>query len=283
MTSIRKVIVSVRDDLLQGHNLDAYLLIVFGLVFSLLDILGVVSLELLGPIILIALTLLVVGDLASRKQNRDFQQTLLAAVTSSSGPLQRFSRADDRMNEWIAAAKSLSLLGLSVSRSVAYYRSPIARMLADGGSLRVLITNPEDEAALKVAAISSEDPGNVSIHLSRITGTIEEIRNFRRLIPNADIQLRVLDMVPPFTMTLIELNEQESSKFWCHVRLPGFRKSVSDSPVIAPDPKLHEWFFEFYRAQFEELWSIAKPYSSAAASGIDSPGSSQDVLQSKAI
>lgn len=225
MVRIRRMIASVRDDLLQGQNLDAYVLIVFGLVFSFLDIIGIVSLDLLGPVILIALTILVIGDLASRKQTRDFHQTLLSAVTSSSGPLKKFSRENDQMAERIAYAKSLSLLGLSVSRTVATNRSPIAQMLANGGRLRVLITNPDDEAALKVAAISSENPGNVDIQRSRITGTIEEIRSIQLRMPEANLQLRVLDFVPPFALTFIELNERDPNKIWCYVRLGGFRKS----------------------------------------------------------
>lgn len=260
MDRVHRILASVRDDLLKGQNLDAYILIVFGLLFSFLDIIGIVSLDMLGPIILIALTILVMGDLVSRKQGREFQQTLLAAVTDSSGPLKRFTRADDRMTERIAVAKSLSLLGLSVSRSVASYRSPISHMLAGGGCLRVLITNPDDEAALKVAAVVLDDPGNPSIHRTRIMGTIEEIRNLQLHMPNANIQLRVLDFVPQFSMTLLELDSSDPEKVWCHVRLQGFQRSVSESPVIAPDPKLHEWFHEFYRCQYEELWAIGKPY-----------------------
>jgi len=259
MDRVHRLLASVRDDFLKGQNLDAYILIVFGLLFSFLDIIGVVSLDMLGPIILIALTILVMGDLVSRKQNKEFQQTLLAAVTDSSGPLKRFARVDDRMSERIAVAKSLSLLGLSVSRSVSTFRSPIARMLASGGHLRVLITNPDDEAALKVAAVVLDDSGNPSIHKTRIMGTIEEIRNLQRRMPDADIQLRVLDFVPQFSMTLLELTS-DPDQVWCHVRLQGFQKSVSESPVIAPDPKLHEWFHEFYRCQYEDLWMVGKPY-----------------------
>ncbi len=254
MNRIKMFFASVRDDLANGENLDAYVLFVLGISFALLGIFGFVDFNVLGAVILMALSLLVIGDVLNRHSNRELRNILTANQQgNASCPLKTFSVIDEQFVQSLGTAQTILLLGNSLYRSVSVQRNHIARALVNGGKVRLIVVNPYNESALKMAALASEDDISADTYKQRILSTVEETRNFKRRNPGADVLLRSIDYIPPFGLTVI-VSKGEISHTWCHVRLQGFRKAVSESPVINPDPIIHGELLRFYREQFDLMW-----------------------------
>ncbi len=254
MNRIKIFFASVRNDLANGENLDAYVLFVLGIFFALLGIFGFVDFNVLGAVILMALSLLVIGDVLNRHSNRELRNILTANNrANASSPLKPYALPDDTLVTRLKTAQETSLLGTSLHRFIPYQRNAIEGSLTAGGRLRVIITNPKNEGAMQMAALASEDRVSAATQQQRISTTVDELKNLKRRYPNGDIQLKTIDYIPPFGMTLILSRGSQSDK-WCHVRLQGFRKAVSDSPVINPDVIVHDELFRFYREQFDLMW-----------------------------
>ena len=82
MGQLRELLTIFREDLGNRENLEAYVAILLAVVFAVLGIFGVVSTEILGAVILLALSFLVFNSLANRRTIKRFE----AAVNEIRAP-----------------------------------------------------------------------------------------------------------------------------------------------------------------------------------------------------
>jgi hypothetical protein len=141
----RAVRVFVTDD-----NLDLYLLVVAGFVFTVLGITGLVGLEKLASAVLARLAILAISQIRSRKLTQPITRTRSGAVA-----LRAEFPADliDRR----ARATDILMVGLTMTRTVQGMRTDLPVILKAGGGVRVLVLDPADESLMMTAGFNCLD------------------------------------------------------------------------------------------------------------------------------
>jgi hypothetical protein len=180
------------------------------------------------------------------------QQTSFNTTLSTLSPLEPEQRVHTRN------AKSISTLGITLFRLLPAFQYEFCEMLANGGQLRILLIDP-DSPAIEMASKRSDIGTPAKTQKRRVEDMLELLSRWKSNIPSANIQVKLLDYLPAYGITVIypRLNTVNAS---CLVRLFTFRTSTSTAPTIKPDPVNEAYWFEFFCDQFEKMWEFAKPY-----------------------
>lgn len=156
------------------------------------------------------------------------------------------------------SARSISTLGITLFRLLPAFQYEFCEMLANGGQLRVLLVDPRS-TAIKMASLRSDLGTPVTTQQKRVEDMLELLSRWKTKISNANIQVKLLNFLPPYGITIIYPRVDTDDAF-CLVRLLTFRTSTSTAPTIRPDPIKEAYWFEFFFEQFEKMWEFSKPY-----------------------
>lgn len=181
-----------------------------------------------------------------------FQQAPSNTTLSTLSPLEPEQRARTRN------AKSISALGITLFRLLPAFQYEFCEMLANGGQLRVLLVDP-NSPAIEMASKRSDIGTPPKTQKRRVEDMLELLSRWRSNIPDADIQVKLLDYLPSYGITIIDPRSDADDAF-CLVRLITFKTSTSTAPTIRPDPVNETYWFEFFRDQFERMWKCAESY-----------------------
>lgn len=180
------------------------------------------------------------------------KQTLPTTTLSILSPLE----PDQRMRT--RNAKSISTLGITLIRFLPAFQYEFCEMLECGGKLRILLVNP-DSPAIEMASKRLDIGTPVRTQKRRVEDMLELLSIWKSNIPDANLQVKLLDYLPPYGITIIDPRSETSDAF-CLVRLYTFRTPTSTAPTIKPDPIHETYWFDFFRVQFETIWEFAEPY-----------------------
>lgn len=259
MKRIREILRQVQVDVINGENLDAYIAIMLAVVFTVLDLLDVVDFKVLGAAILLTLTLLVVGTLTNRRIFDKLKRTM-DALSDQKEIVKRFQPPDSMVRERIRSARSVALSGISLYRFIPTFYVDIEYALQQGGKLRVMLVDPNDESIGDMLALRSPEGIPKATEQKRIQDTLDFLTNMRRRLPHADIEIRTLPYLMPYGINILEPRVGEAAEKWCFVRVHAFKASTYESPVLSPEPVSHERWFRFFEEQYDNMWQMAKPY-----------------------
>jgi len=125
-----------------------------------------------------------------------------------------------------------------------------------GAKLRVLVADPEG-SVLDMIAFRSTSRTPTHRQRDRIYATIADIRQLKANIPEADIQLRSIDYMPPYGLTIMKHREHPAKNI-CWARLFTFQTPTPNAPLINPDPSQDAEWFNFFTEQFWKMWDQAQ-------------------------
>jgi hypothetical protein len=250
-----RVLNSIWKDLLEGENIDIYIAILVGIGITLLDVLGIVNLEVTLPAILLTVTLLVFSLLHNRKSLIKIE-SVIKSLETPKHILKRLELPSEEFQNQIRDSHSVSLLGRTLSRFVPTYHADIEYALGQGSQLRILILDPEGPSIEKAAKVSTSI-ATVEAEKLRIQNTVEYLKQMKKQVHNADIEVRLLEYDAPYSITILK-SRHDRKKDYCLVRIPTFKRSALDSPTIEPHPVTDKYWFDFFLEQFEALWKSAK-------------------------
>ncbi len=122
----------------------------------------------------------------------------------------------------------------------------------------MLLSHP-DGAAMQMSALRSESRTPVEIQKKRTYDTLELLALWRSEMPGADVQVRLIDYLPPFGITIMHPSDN-SADAGCLVRLFTFRSSTSMAPAFALNSNRTPEWFAFFSEQFEKMWEAGEDY-----------------------
>lgn len=180
--------------------------------------------------------------------NQEHHSTTLTTLA----PLEREQRYQTRN------AKAISTLGITLFRLLPAFQYEFLEMLNNGGQLRVLVVDHQS-TAIEMASMRSDSGTPIKTQIRRVEDMLELLTRWKLKIPNANIEVRLLNFPPPYGITIIypRLDTERAS---CLVRLLTFRTSTSTAPTVKPDPINEAYWFEFFCDQFEKMWEFARRY-----------------------
>ena len=252
----------IGGDLKEGRNLEAYLTILVSLVISVLGVLNIVQAEVIAAVTLATLALLAISTISSREQVDAFQRRIesLATLVEENvlGKIRAesfFLTEEPKLEAELEHAKHIYIAGATLTRTVTNYLGIFERRLREGASIRIVIIDPNSDAA-KQAALRSYGVKDDDFYRNRIKPTLD-LLSILSSLPDlkGKLELRFLPYVPSFGLVLIDPDGAEGS---IYVEVYQHR-SLEPHPSFLLDAHRDEKWYRFFRHQFETLWSSARP------------------------
>lgn len=151
-------------------------------------------------------------------------------------------------------ASELLLVGVSLDRSLRDAHTPLENFLARGGSLRVLLVDPESEWSVRIAdrrAYHEHGYERRKQHIEASLQTFAELRDRTR----GDVTVRLTTDPLTFGATMIDgaLGSKHTRIIIQHYSFKK-REAKEPNPVFEVRPEDGVWFSEF-KEELENLWN----------------------------
>ena len=187
--------------------------------------------------------------------DRDFIATTPATTdTALTFFTEDYVRNSPRFTASWEAARAVDMCGFGHNRMAVAYSGEIGRVLKSGGQVRILMQDPEGQAVLDANRRSSTRKVSADSvrhqHRSGIA-TFIAIRNAAEA-PAERLQLRVYDIMPPFTAYFFNPNDETAHAyiwFW------SWRQPSAWRPGFLVARATDELWYERFRSQFEAMWA----------------------------
>ncbi|MCK9932049.1 hypothetical protein MXD62_33770 [Frankia sp. Mgl5] len=154
-----------------------------------------------------------------------------------------------------SSANSL-LIGVTLSRTILVSSVSMARILENGGKIRVLLTDPDAEDA----AIASHNSGMgvdrdyINEIRHRIWYTLRQLMALARREGN--LEVRTTATALKYSINYLDISSREASICVQLYSSDGTRES---RPIFVVGAREYEWF-ECFRGEAEALWNSASPF-----------------------
>ncbi|GAB1821481.1 hypothetical protein [Herbidospora sp. RD11066] len=224
----------VRDD-----NLDLYLLALVALVFTVLGSVGLAETSVLISVTLAVLALLAFSQIKSRRQ--------VADLVADHRLLRDDFPADLAARR--ARARDYLFIGRSMARTSNTMRFELRRILENGGRVRVLIADPDNDAVITAVALHSAGGADPALLAGRIRGVLAELDQIRS---TGRLEIRLAGFVPSMGLQIID------GVYICAQRFEH-RPAAESGPILALEPRDGAWFHRF-AAEAERMWDDGTPW-----------------------
>lgn len=233
------------------QNTDSYILIVFGSLFSALGFFGILGPQIIGSVTLALLAALSFSQIRSRFQVENVANTWHRSRTE----ILETNFPSAYMQAQKTVSKNYFYTGETMMRTITHMRTEFPRIFANGGSVRILLPDPNNDQLMEAIAQSRSDKEAASLK--------RDIENSFRVAKETsneggDIELRITDAIPKMGINGLDVGEP-SGKIM--VQMYGYKSSSPErGPIFLLEASDGEWF-ERFSQQIERLWEDGKTYS----------------------
>lgn len=248
MNKLRKVFTwkSAKD------NPDTYILTVTSFIVAVLSIFGSFSEDILRAVVVMLLGVLAFSQLISRFQVEE------VSTTWRRGRTEIFWKdfPPDYAYAQKTVSKSYFYAGETMGRTMNAMQRHIRRVLGEGGSVRILLPNPDDHALMEAIARGRGDESS-----EIIKGSIKNSFALAKGCRDAGgkVELRTTDIMPHISINGWDI---EHSVGKIMVQMYEYRPGDNErAPVFLLEADDGEWF-DHFRAQIDRLWDDGKKYIS---------------------
>ena len=234
--------------LVGDENLDLYILAGAALTFTVLGFTGVSNVAVLTSAVLALLATLALSQIRSRRH--------VAAIAAGQrvDPLALFQDVlPPELDSLRSASASYLFIGESMARLVQTSRDDIRRLIREGGTVRVLLLDPDDPDLMRVADRTRE-----RLLEGRIRHTLNELAS----LPDGShgqLEIRTCSFVPRMSVNALNLREPNGVMFIQHYQ---YRPPGDSLPVFRLDVKDGFWY-QHFAAEAERMWDDAIPWPPA--------------------
>lgn len=172
---------------------------------------------------------------------------------------ERFFKTDFfyDLKERVSKAKSVRVNGFSLTRTSNSFLIPFQACIKNGGSVNVIMIDPNKESVLELSSRRSFRRQNLD-KLQR--ECMIALDNFETLWEGSGqnkekFEVRLCHAIPSFGIWVID-EESRSAEIW--VIFYSFRGEVN--PKLRLTPHKDGVWFDFFKNQFEILWQDSKPW-----------------------
>jgi Domain of unknown function (DUF5919) len=240
----------------SDEYLDLYLLAFAALTFTILGFVGIADIKVLASVILALLAILAFSQIRSRRHVADI------AAGQRFDPLSIFQTGfPGDLETRRGSASSLLLIGMTMTRTVQGGSLTVLRqVLRSGGKIRVLLTDPTDDALMRAASEHSQRGITADRFKRRVESTLEELAMLQDAT-SGDLEIRVAPFIPHMGINAIDVGNPDGLIVLQHYE---HRSAGESAPVISLKPADGFWY-EHFAAEAERLWQDGTPWPLAPA------------------
>lgn len=157
----------------------------------------------------------------------------------------------------MSRCSTLSMLGFSHNRMASTYSADLARIVSEGGRLRVLAIDPAAHAVLE-ANLRSYLPKAPSAARHQHEAALAILSTIGEAISGTgSFEMRLIDCMPPYTVYVFDEDDADRAAAW--VWLTPWRVPSNRRPGFAASARVDPGWFKFYREQVDLMWNAYAP------------------------
>jgi hypothetical protein len=236
-------------DIARGQNLEYYVTLVFIVVIFAIDVFNLASLDALTNVILAVLALVVYSLLSTRQALEELSDKVVRPQDARSF----FWKTKRSIEDDLSQAKDIRIAGAVLSRTLRDYRYVLEERLKHGAKVRIMLMDPNSTAPDQ-AVLRSKGVSNRQFYIDSLRPTIERISAL--VEASEKIELGLLPYKPAYGMILIDPDEAHGKiiiEMYPH-------HSDTFAPTFELFPNRDTHWAEFFRSQFDTMWSRSKHY-----------------------
>lgn len=240
-------------EIVQGENLDVYVLIVLAIGLGIINLLGVIPIQWMNTwvvsIILTVLGLLAVVNLGNRHRIEGLSAKLSKDITDVF-----VSKWDSNGENEMIAASEIWFIGVSLSGPISDNYALLETKLKNGAKIKFLFRNP-DASNLDLVTEQEYIP-NTPEHVRQIIQrSLVRAQTLQRLAPQ-NMEIRTTDYPIPFNFFA---NDPDKSSGALFLEIRSYKMAEGDIPKITLNPKDGYWY-DFFKRQLFVFWENAQPW-----------------------
>ncbi len=238
-------------EILQGENLDVYLMIVLAIGLGVINLLGVIPSQWMNTwvvsIILTVLGLLAVVSLGNRHRIDGLTEKLSKDI------------ADIFVNKWesdgakeMLVASEIWFVGVSLGGPIGDHYALLESKLKSGAKIKFLFRNP-DGPNLNLVTEQEYTPNSPEHVKQNIQRSLARASALQKISP-ANMEIRIIDYPIPYNLFA---NDPDSPSGILYLEMRSYKMPEGDIPKITLYPKDGYWY-EFFKRQLFIFWENAK-------------------------
>ncbi|WP_151083315.1 DUF5919 domain-containing protein [Nocardioides cynanchi] len=220
-------------------------------VFTVLGATGVTSVQTLSSVVLALLAILAISQLRGREETR----ALISSWRRSRTDLFEASFPDSYYYARARAGHSYCFAGMTMQRTLPTMRVDLERILANGGSVRLLLPDPDDEVLMSMVAASRQNTTTPQRAAELIRQALMEMRTIG---PGKRAEVRVTSVLPRVGLNVIDADQPGA---FVMVQMYQLRPRTEPGPIFALTTHDGHWFHHF-RDEFEHVWAEGREWQS---------------------
>ena len=143
---------------------------------------------------------------------------------------------------------------------------PVDRCLVEGTPIRLMVVDPTDNQALKIATNRFAKHDDPEILRREIQHTLDNLKSLVTQDPTGkNFQVRLLPSAPPYGIWLLDADSPRAE-----IRVNMYSFQGESEPIFHLLPHRDGQWFAFFQGQFEAMWNASRawrPNSTEGASG----------------
>jgi len=253
----------IGKDVRDRRNLDAYVVSICAFVFAVLALIGdVLSEQLRWAVLLAGVGLLVYRITVPERHIGRLDDALSdRASLDSEGLRDSLTQAQEL---WIFAPSAVNVLS---ARQCELLRNGLLGQ--PNGVLRVVVLDPNNDAAIKLATRQLDDSLDYPIQDFResLHTTLRQLRQMKRWPTSGSLEYRFLDYNPGFSLVAIDPSSQDG---YVIVEFHAFHNETTSGRMHLELTRRQSerWYF-YWLDQFEHIWSTARRPEDASDTNAD--------------
>jgi len=229
-------------DIRRGENIDLYVTVLGAIVLSFLNILAITPATWVTPITLAVLSLLAISAVGNRHRTEEVLEKL--SSTPDSVFLQEYPPT---LKSDIESSTDLVLVGVTLSRTIKTYYSELERKLQKGGSIKILLVNP-DGAAVEMADSRAYWQTDPERSRAEIRGTLTDLYYLKEIAPDR-MQVHTIEYPLPYGAVLVNPESASGTVYVEHYPYK-VRESIPKFVLHARDG----YWYDFFKSEVLKWW-----------------------------
>lgn len=240
-----------KADIRTGENIDLWLLVAVALATTALGATGVASATVLSSVVLSTMALLAISQLRARREIT----ASLAAYRAARLELFHLAFPDEYYERRERLTTNYLFVGLTMQRTLSTGRPAFESLLARGGSIRVLLPNPDDLPLLGMVSDSYRHMDSPSAIAASVKSTISTLRAMHSQHGGV-LEVRLMGMPARVGFNALDIGTPSGVVMVQHYE---FRPESEAGPIILLHAEQDEPWYSRFLAEAERLWAYATP------------------------
>ena len=238
---------NIWNDLKRGENIDVYVTVVAAVGLAILNIFGLATDTLVTSLTLAVLALITFSLLGNRYR----LEGIAEEISSTEGNTILEDFPEEFISE-LERAQEVLLTGVHQRATLNRYYLVFEQNLKRGGSMRVLVVDP-DGSALKMSAMRYTGRVNAEHERVRIQATLDSLCELKKVAPGK-LEIRTIDYLLEYGACLLNPTGKVYIERYTFKSVGGSRK-----PKVVYTRRDEHWY-NLVNSELEALWESSVPW-----------------------